>query len=184
MRIARPDLSHLPSFVEAAERGWSMDLRGSAAASEQLEKLRADPQGFLDSLEDRLGAGAPIRLPDGSAVPRLPGFQRWLWDGEFCGSIGLRWQPGTMALPEYCLGHVGYGVVPWKRKRGYATSALAQLLPEARALGFPHVDLTTDPGNLASQKVIAANGGFLVGTFIKPVQFGSTPGLLFRISLA
>ena len=55
-----------------------------------------------------------------------------MWDGEFCGSIGFRWQPGTSTLPPYVLGHIGYAVVPWKRGRGYATQALALLLPEAR----------------------------------------------------
>jgi len=35
-----------------------------------------------------------------------------MWDGEFCGQIAFRWQPGTEALPPHCLGHVGYSVVP------------------------------------------------------------------------
>ena len=59
-----------------------------------------------------------------------------MWDGEFCGSIGFRWQPGTSALPPYCLGHIGYSVVPWKQRRGYATKALALLLPDARKEGL------------------------------------------------
>ena len=183
MQLVKPSLSHLPSFVRAVERGWTMDLRGSAAAAEQLEKVREGPERFLASLEDRLGEGAPIKLPDGSTVPRLPGFQRWLWDGEFCGSIGLRWKSGTVELPEYCLGHIGYGVVPGKRGSGYATSALAQILPEARLVGLTHVDLTTDPDNFASQRVITANGGVFVKEFTKPIQFGGVPGLLFRIFL-
>jgi predicted acetyltransferase len=41
-----------------------------------------------------------------------------MWDGEFCGSIGLRWLPGTEELPPHCLGHIGYAVVPWKRRLG------------------------------------------------------------------
>ena len=44
-----------------------------------------------------------------------------MWDGEFCGSIGFRWQPGTTDLPRHVLGHIGYSVVPWKRRLGYAT---------------------------------------------------------------
>jgi predicted acetyltransferase len=52
-----------------------------------------------------------VALPDGTMVPRLPGFWRWLWDGEFCGSIQFRWQPGTPDLPPTCLGHIGYSVV-------------------------------------------------------------------------
>jgi predicted acetyltransferase len=116
-------------------------------------------------------------------VPRLPGLRCWLWDGEFCGVIGLRWQAGTTALPSYVLGHVGYSVVPWKRRLGYATEALRQLLPLARAEGLPHVDLTTDPDNRASQKVIVANGGVLVERFTKDAAYGGTPGLRYRIAL-
>src|SRR5262249_20356113 len=132
---------------------------------------------------DREARGPRITLPDGSTAERIPGFRRWLWDGEFCGSMGFRWRPGTVELPPHCLGHIGYAVVPWKQRLGYATAALAQLLPEAKAVGLPYVEITTDPENTASQRVIVANGGVLVEQFIKPPQFGSKPGLRFRIAL-
>jgi predicted acetyltransferase len=95
----------------------------------------------------------------------------------------LRWQPGTTELPPHCLGHIGYAVVPWKQRRGYATSALRLILPEAKAVGLSYVEITTDPDNIPSQRVIAANGGILVERFTKPPQFGSKPGLRFRIYL-
>ena len=57
------------------------------------------------------------------------------------------------------MGHVGYTVVPWKQGRGYATEALRQILPVARAEGFARVLLTCDDDNEASRKVIRANGG-------------------------
>jgi Predicted acetyltransferase len=44
------------------------------------------------------------------------------------------------------------------------------------------VEITTDPDNIASQRVIEANGGILVEHFIKPQQFGCKPGLRFRIT--
>lgn len=184
MSLIRPTETHIVSYRHALEKGWSMDLRGAAAAVEQLANVRAAPLEFLAGLDDPDGVGGEIKLPDGSSVPRLPGLQRWLWDGEFCGAIGLRWAPGTAELPEYCLGHIGYGVVPWKQRRGYATAALAQILPEAMAVGLPHVDLTTDPENTASQKVILRNGGTLLREFTKAIQFGGKPGLLFRIQLS
>ena len=185
MRLVRPARAHLASYVDALERGWSADnVRGGAAAAEELEKIRADAGEFLASLEDREAKGAPVKLPDGTLVPRLPGFRRWLWDGEFAGSIGLRWQPGTTALPPHCLGHIGYAVVPWKKRMGYATVALGLLLPEARAVGLPFVEITTDPDNLASQRVIEANGGELLEHFVKPAQFGGRPGLRYRIHLS
>jgi len=185
MQLVSPSQEHLAGYVDALERGWSADnVRGAAAAREELEKIEADPPAFLASLVDREGKGLPVKLPDGSLVPRLPGFRRWMWDGEFCGSIGLRWQHGTTALPPHCLGHIGYAVVPWKQRKGCATRALGLLLPEARVVGLPHVEITTEPENLASQRVILANGGVLVEHFTKPPQFGSTPGLRYRIELA
>ena len=39
------------------------------------------------------------------------------------------------------------------------------------------------PDNLASQKVITANGGVLFESFTKPAAFGSVPGLRYRIPL-
>jgi predicted acetyltransferase len=184
MQLVCPGREHLASYVAALERGWSADNeRGLDAAGEELSRIQADAEGFLASMEDREAKGPPVTLPDGSAARRVPGFKRWLWDGEFCGSIGLRWQPGTTALPPHCLGHIGYAVVPWKQRLGYAKSALRLMLPEAKAVGLPFVELTTDPDNMASQRVIEANGGILVEHFIKPEQFGSKPGVRFRIAL-
>ncbi len=184
MVLVRPAQAHLESYVAALARGWSADnVRGVAAAREELALIAADAGVFLASLEDREARGSPVTLPDGSVVPRLPGFRRWLWDGEFCGSIGLRWQPGTAALPPYCLGHIGYAVVPWKQGRGLATAALALMLPEARAVGLSCVELTTDPDNPASQRVIEKNGGVLVERFAKPAAYGDKPGLRYRIAL-
>ena len=61
--------------------------------------------------------------------------------------------------------------------------ALRLLLPEAKAEGLPFVEITTDPENIASQRVIQRNGGVLVERFTKPPQFGSVPGLRYRIAL-
>lgn len=184
MELVWPSVDHLPSYVAALERGWSADnVRGEVAAREELAQIAADASAFLAGMVDRDGKGPPVTLPDGSVVARLPGYRRWLWDGEFCGSIGLRWQPGTSALPPYCLGHIGYAVVPWKQRRGYATRALRTMLAHARAEGLAFVDITTDPDNAASQRVIEANGGTLLERFVKPAQFGSAPGLRYRIAL-
>jgi predicted acetyltransferase len=184
MQLVWPAAEHLPSYVAALERGWSPDnVRGADATRDELTSIEADPAAFLDGMVDREAKGPPVTLPDGTIVARLPGYRRWLWDGEFCGTIGLRWQPGTSALPPHCLGHIGYAVVPWKQRRGYATLALRMLLPEARAEGLPFVEITTSPDNIPSQRVIAANGGVLVEHFTKPPHFGSVPGLRFRIDL-
>lgn len=97
--------------------------------------------------------------------------------------MGFWWQPGTTALPPHCLGHIGYAVVPWKQRQGYATRALQVLLLEAKTEGLPYVEITADIENIASQRVILRNGGLFVEQFIKPLQFGGTPSLRYRIAL-
>ena len=174
----------MPSYVAALKQGWSPDnIRGAAAANDELAQIEKDPRAFVDSLTDREAKGPPIMLPDGSSAARLPGFRLWLWDGEFCGSIGLRWQPGTSELPAHVLGHIGYAVVPWKTGRGYAKRALKLMLDHARAEGLQYVEITTDPDNVASRRVIEVNGGILVERFQRPAQYGGTDALRFRIAL-
>jgi predicted acetyltransferase len=184
LQLVVPSLAQLDAYADALRRGWSPDnVRLLEAAREELELIVEDRADFIALLDDREAKGGPITLPDGSQVPRLPGYRRWMWDGEFCGSIGFRWQPGTSALPAHCLGHIGYSVVPWKRRRGHATRALALLLPEVRKEGLDYVELTADPDNLPSQKVITANGGVLVKRFRKEPAYGQAEALLFRIPL-
>ena len=184
MQLVRPTSEHLPSYVAALERGWSADnVRGAIAAREELEQIRTDSAAFLEGMEDLEAKGPPVKLPDGSFVARLPGLRRWLWDGKFAGSIGFRWQRGTTALPPHCLGHIGYAVVPWKQGKGYATAALRLLLVDVRFTGLPYVEITTDPENIASQRVIEVNGGKLVERFTKPQQFGGAPALRYRVVL-
>jgi predicted acetyltransferase len=184
MELVCPALVYLPSYVAALRAGFSPDnVRGMAAAREELQRIEDDAAGFVASLYDPQARGGPITLPDGSRAPRLPGYRLFMWDGEFCGSIGLRWMPGTSSLPPHVLGHIGYAVVPWKRRRGYATRALALLLPLAKAEGLTCVELSTDPDNIASQRVVLANGGVLVGRFTVPAQYGSGDKLRFRIDL-
>lgn len=184
MHLVWPSDEYLPGYTEALERGWSPDnTRPEAAIREQLEQIAADPAAFLREMVDREAKAPPIVTASGATVPRLPGYRKWMWDGEFCGSIGIRWQRGTNALPAHCLGHIGYSVVPWKRNRGYATAALRALLPEARAEGLAYVELTTDPQNLASQRVILANGGVLVEHFVTGPEHRHKEQLRFRIDL-
>jgi predicted acetyltransferase len=182
--LVKPTVEYLQSYRSALERGWSPDnVNGRKTALAQLEKIGANSGEFLASLDDRGAEGGPITLPDGTQFARLPGFVRWIWDGDFKGSIGFRWQRGTAALPPHVLGHIGYAVVPWAEGRGYATRALAEMLNIARAEGLPHVEITTTPDNVSSQRVIEKNGGVLVEEFEKLAAYGGGRALRYRVRL-
>lgn len=185
MELVWPGEAYLDSYREALERGWGPNtLRMTESAQEELASIDRDPVSFLALKVDREARGGPILLPDGTQARRLPGYCLWAWEGAFCGWIGFRWQPGTPELPPHVLGHIGYSVVPWKRRQGYATRMLAGMIEEVRKEGLPYVELTTDVDNIPSQKVILANGGTLVEPFTKLAVHGGGEGLRFRIPLA
>ncbi len=182
--LAAASRAHLPSYVAALEAGWSPDnIRGLVATREQLAAIAADADAFVAGFSKEDPGGRTITLPDGAVVPRQWAFTRWIWDGDFCGAISFRWRPGGSTLPDHVPGHIGFAVVPWKRGQGCATQALRLILPEARARGLDCVELTAQEDNLASRRVIEANGGVFVKRCEKSPHLGGGETLLFRIDL-
>jgi len=112
MQLVWPAAAYLDGYVAALRRGWSPDNIRPEAGQEELARIEADPARFLDEQVDREAKGPPIVTSDGTTLRRIPGYRRWIWDGEFCGVIGFRWQPGTAELPPYVLGHIG---LRWSR---------------------------------------------------------------------
>lgn len=174
--LVPPNDALLPGYEAALAAGWSPDNTRDISA-EQLAALRADPAAFLDS---QLNPPPTITLHDGSTVPRLPGFRHWISDGEFCGSIGFRHVPGSEELPPHVLGHIGYAIVPWKRRRGYATQALRLMLVEARREGLARVIITCSDQNPVSRRIIEGAGGLLERQYAHPAFPGELE-LVFRV---
>lgn len=64
-------------------------------------------------------------------------------------------------------GHIGYGIRPSERGKGYGTRQLALLLVKCRELNIEKVLVTCDKDNPASAKVAINNGGVLEDEIIE-----------------
>ena len=58
-------------------------------------------------------------------------------------------------------GHIGYDIAPTFRGKGLGTMMLKLALPRAKQLNIDKALITADEDNIASRKVIEANGGQL-----------------------
>ena len=71
------------------------------------------------------------------------------------------------ALSEWS-GHIGIGIRPGERRKGYATIMLSLALDECRKLGISTVQITCDKENIGSARAIVKNSGVLDREFTNP----------------
>jgi predicted acetyltransferase len=161
-------------------------ISDAASGRAPVSALRLRPLRLDD--ESAFRAACRVMAAEGFTFgPGLEPGMRWsaylkTLDGQRAG-IGLRpgWVPGTFlvadvagdivgrssirhALNDFLEregGHIGYGVLPGHRRRGYATAILRQSLVIARATGVDRVLVTCDDDNVGSIAVIEACGGRL-----------------------
>jgi len=173
VRLRVPQPAMLPHYLAALRRGWTPDSDGDLDRAQRLaEQVEADASRYLSWLWNPEALGPKVTLEDGREVPRLAHVRHWIVDDDFCGEINLRWQPGTSELPDYCDGHVGYAVVPWKRRRGVAASALRQLARLAPSFGLAWLDIAMSVDNLASRRVAESAGAVLLDEYTALEQGG------------
>ena len=92
----------------------------------------------------------------------VPDSTFFCFDGKrnlMVGAVNIRHD-----LNDYLLkygGHIGDGIRPSERRKGYATEMIRLALEECRELGLTRVLMTCDKNNIGSAKSIIRNGGIL-----------------------
>jgi len=83
---------------------------------------------------------------------------------KLLGAVNIRHYLNEKLLKEG--GHIGDGIRPSERRKGYATEMIRLALNECRKLGIEKVLMTCDKDNIASAKSIINNGGILENEFV------------------
>lgn len=165
-----PSPVYMPSYVEALKEGF---VRGDELpmTAEEIEPIEENPAAYLDK---QLGPQPPmVTLPDGTQVPRVPETKLWLVEGStFIGAVHIRHQLNEQL--ENFGGHIGYGIRPSQRGRGYGNLILKLALKYCKDnLGLEKALLTCDEANLGSKRVIEDNGGELIDRRPHPFKKGA-----------
>lgn len=105
----------------------------------------------------------------------------WLVDGEDVVAVSNLRHELTDGLRRDG-GHIGYGVRPSARRRGYATRILHETLARAAARGIGEVLLTCGKSNIGSARTILRAGGRLVSEEYLPELGEHTQRYIIRQS--
>ena len=149
-------IDYLDEFVK-----YNSDINGSGG----LDKIY-DGYTFEDALERCLG------MEDEEYAKKFNKCQGKTFlliresDDKIVATINVRWN-----LSEEMLkfgGHIGYGVRPIERKKGYNKINLYLALKEAKKLGLDKVMLDCGVNNIGSNKTILALGGILERCEVDP----------------
>ena len=156
--IERKDeiIEYINEFVE-----YNSDINGTGSLNKILE-------GY--TFEQALDRCLKIEDEEyAKSVNRCPGKTFLLIrenDNRIVGSINIRWDLNEAMLKFG--GHIGYGIRPTERRKGYNKINLYLGMMEAQKIGLEKVMLDCDVNNLGSDKTLKALGGKLERTEVDP----------------
>lgn len=161
LRLVKPNVSLKNEYLE-------MVLEWKETGEELIPwSLNFDTTDFHFMIESLNGYSKGIGLPDGFVECST----YWLVNknNKILGAIDIRHR-----LNEFLLfrgGHIGYGIRPSERKKGYACIMLSLALKQCEVIGISKVLITCLKNNIGSAKTIIKNRGILESEDIDNGEF-------------
>ena len=134
---------------------WKADIEQNHTNQSPWMIFRNDFHDFDYYLEN-------LEIKEGAANRWVPDTTLFCLDKDrniFVGAVNIRHYLNEGLLRSG--GHIGDGIRPSERRKGYATAMIGLALKECKKLGIDRVLMCCDKENVGSAKSIQKNGGVL-----------------------
>lgn len=160
IKLIKPDIKYFEQYKEMMDE-WNME--GSRISPWPLHLKYHTKKYFEEMIK---------RVQDVENGINLDGYASsttfWMYDdkaNKILGASNLRHYLTDEGVKNW--GHIGYGIRPSERRKGYATELLKLTLEEADKIGIKRVLLGAYSGNVGSWKVMEKCGGELENIVIE-----------------
>jgi len=176
--LIRPTEAYHESYLAALREGFNF-TSSEPLGSTAIDLIEADFTRYLRTLDHWGQTRVNYRNRE---FPGVPSNSFWLVDkSRFIGAISIRSRIDIPILARFS-GHIGFGVRPSLRRRGYGTRQLGLALDVCRGMGLGVVRISCGEENLGSRRAIEKNGGVLLRR-CPPDWYVDEPFLLYEIIL-
>lgn len=152
IRLIKMGFEYKDQLIEMIDE-WKRDIEENHTNHSPYAIFKNDPHNFeyyIDNLDDK---GADNKVPSSTF---------------FCLDIDKNRLVGAVNIRHYLNdnllltgGHIGDGIRPKERRKGYGSAMIGLALDECRKLGIRRVLMCCSKNNTGSQKTIINNGGVL-----------------------
>ena len=153
VRLIKLTKEYHPQLVEMIDE-WKLDHELNHTNHSPWAIFRNDHRDIDHYLED-----LEISGPEDGKVPNSVFFLLDIERDILLGAVDIRHYLNDHLLKHG--GHIGDGIRPSERGKGYGTEMIRLSLLECRKLGIDRVLMVCDRSNIASAKTIIKNGGIL-----------------------